>query len=97
MLGANIRVTALPADYRWMSWVETEVWDTVPDAIQVIDMEMTKGSPWGPDNDSVTDLACPKAYPVMLDFDEFDNLVDCIGEFGPHTDHKDCADRYVSL
>jgi hypothetical protein len=84
VMGANIRMPYLPAEYRWASALETEVFDTLPDAIQVI----VAGN--DEDGSTMTDIAVPAAYPVMFDIRDDGTVYDCVFEFDEHTDHKEC-------
>lgn len=87
---AMMRVRDLPSDYRWATALETEVWETLPDPIQVI----TGGN--DEDGSTMTDIAVPAVYPLMLDFADDGSVIDCYAVIGSHDhDHKVCDNMFV--
>jgi hypothetical protein len=89
-----MRVRDLPSDYRWATAWEAEVWETLPDPIQVIQGDSDE------DGSTMTDIAIPAAYPLMLDFTDDGAVIDCMSLFShdsnPHN-HMRCLDLWDAM
>jgi hypothetical protein len=97
VMGALIRLTALPADYRWATALEAELWDTLPDAIQIIVGNDAEVGPYHPDNKCMTDIAVPAAYPAMFDILDNGRVIDCLNIRTEHSSHKTCPDFLMAM